>query len=246
MRCWRPLLEPPRVELGATSHMPELPRSTATDDESRHACSRERSSLHESSDRQSFFLEPTERLSSNEEEVTEPEPPPVPPPRTLAARGRRWAADLWVVAPSCHWLLGLALLHGGVCISCGALQFAAGQPDGELAEDGSDAWLLSDTDAAQLTQATLRICALALVLGGLCVGAMVAVGLAYEAPHELYAAAALGVWLTLTALLMPTDAADHPSHLPLALALLLLGLSLATLDACRRVHRSFGPIPLRG
>ena len=164
----------------------------------------------------------------------------MPPPRTLAARGRRWAADLWVVAPSCHWLLGLALLHGGVCISCGALQLAAGQPDGELAEDGSDAWLLSDTDATQLTQATLRICALALVLGGMCVGAMVAVGLAYEAPHELYAAAALGVWLTLTALLMPTDAADHPSHLPLALALLLLGLSLATLDACRRVHRSFG------
>ena len=55
----------------------------------------------------------------------EPGPLPPPPRVSLLCSARRRLSDLLVVAPACYWLLGVALLHSAVGVSCGGLHLAA-------------------------------------------------------------------------------------------------------------------------
>lgn len=70
------------------------------------------------------YLQSIEPSGAPEASV-EPGPLPHPPRVSLLCSTRRRLSDLLVVAPACYWLLGVALLHSAVGVSCGGLHLAA-------------------------------------------------------------------------------------------------------------------------
>lgn len=193
------------------------------------------------------YLQSIEPTFGSPEAGVEPEPLYTAPRVSLLRSAHRGLSDLLVVAPACYWLLGVALLHAAVGIYCGGLHLAALHVI-DPSDHSDHSWL------NVCTLAPLKVCALALVLGGLFMTAQLAVGLACEAQYELFVATALSAGLSVTALLMPMTAPDassetaeggtYPKELALGLSFWLglfqLALSAALVACCRHVHRSFG------